>query len=175
MYICVYARMYVLYMYMCIHIYVYIHIHKLAYPSSRDSLADGCILFEYLDLLEPLPAVRARVFDTAEHSLRSHLLQCVAVCCSVLQQLQCSTMRMRLTLRNMFSWLSITSEYVCCVNQGICCSVVQRVAACCSALQCAAVRCSALQCAAVRCSAVQCVAVRCSALQCAAVRCSDSH
>ena len=57
------------------------------------------------------------------------LLQCVAVCCSVVQ---CGAV-----------W----------------CSVLQCVAVCCSVLQCGAVWCSVLQCVAVCCSVLQCVAV----------------
>ena len=55
------------------------------------------------------------------------MLQCAAVCCSVLQ----------------------------CV--AVCCSVLQCVAVCCSVLQCVAVCCSVLQCVAVCCSVLQCV------------------
>jgi len=47
------------------------------------------------------------------------VLQCVAVCCSVLRQRYLDTM---------------------------CCSVLQCVAVCCSVLQCVAVCCSVLQC-----------------------------
>ena len=47
------------------------------------------------------------------------MLQCVSVCCSVLQG----------------------HEAVCC---GVCCSVLQCVAVCCSVLQCVAVCCSHL-------------------------------
>ena len=56
------------------------------------------------------------------------MLQCVAVCYSVLQ----------------------------CV--AVCCSVLQCVAVCCSVLQCVTVCCSVLQCVAVCCSVLQCVA-----------------
>jgi len=66
-------------------------------------------------------------------------IQCVAVCCSVLQ-------------------------YV-----AVHCNVLQCVAVCCSVLQCVAVRCSALQCGGTVNRNMQCVAVRCSALQCVAV------
>jgi len=92
------------------------------------------------------------------------MLQCVAVCCSMLQ----------------------------IPRPQVCCSVLQYVAVCCSVLQCVAVCCSVLQmstefeksvsgggggkrklrgskCVAVRCSALQCVAVCCSVLQCVAV------
>ena len=57
------------------------------------------------------------------------MLQCVAVCCSVLQRV------------------------------AVCCSVLQCVAVCCSMLQCVAARCSVLQCVAVCRSVLQCVAV----------------
>ena len=67
------------------------------------------------------------------------MLQCAAVCCSVLQ---CAA---------------------------VCCSVLQCAAVCCSVLQCAAVCCSVLQCAAVCCSVLQCAAVFCSVFQCVAV------
>jgi len=72
------------------------------------------------------------------------VLQCVAVCYSVLQRVAacCSVLQ--------------------CV--AVCCSVLQRVAACCSVFQCVAV-CSVLQCVAGCCIVLQCVAVRCSALQ----------
>ena len=71
------------------------------------------------------------------------MLQCAAVCCSVLQ---CAA---------------------------VCCSALQCVAVCCSVLQCAAVCCSVLQCAAVCCSVLHCVVVYCSVLQCVAVcRCA---
>jgi len=69
-------------------------------------------------------------------------LQCVAVCCSVLQY------------------------------AAVCCSVLQCAAVCCSVLQCTAVCCSVLQCAAVCCSVLQCAAVCCSVLQYVAVCCS---
>jgi len=63
------------------------------------------------------------------------VLQCVAVCCSVLQ----------------------------CDDDGedvewrqLCCSALQCVTLCCSVLQCVAVCCSVLQCVAVCCSVLQC-------------------
>ena len=72
------------------------------------------------------------------HSLHC-LLQCVAVCCNVVQHgaVWCSVMQ--------------------CV--AVRCSVVQRVAVCCSVLQCGAACCSVSQCIAVCRSALQCVAV----------------
>ena len=79
-------------------------------------------------------------------------MQCVAVCCSVLQRVAvcCSSLQ--------------------CV--AVCCSALHCIAVCCSVLQCVAVCCSVLQCVAVCCSVLQCVAVHCSVLQCAAVCCS---
>jgi len=71
------------------------------------------------------------------------VLQCVAVCCSVLK---------------------------CAARVAVRCSALQFVAVCCSVLQCAssdlqiALHRSVSQCVAVRCSAVQCGAVRCSVL-----------
>jgi len=56
------------------------------------------------------------------------VLQCVAVCCSVLQRV------------------------AACCSAALCCSMSGRNP-CTDALQCVAVRCSALQCVAVRCSA----------------------
>ena len=64
------------------------------------------------------------------------VLQCVAVCCSVLQRVQVAVR----------------------------CSALQCVAVHCRALQCVAARCSALQHIAVRCSALQRVAAHCSTL-----------
>ena len=77
----------------------------------------------------------------------AHMLQCVAVCCSVLQ---CTA---------------------------VCCSVLQCVVVCCSVLQCVAVCRSVLQCLAVCCNVSQCGAVCsilpcsvcCMVLQCVAV------
>jgi len=58
-----------------------------------------------------------------------YVMQCVAVCCSVLQcALQCVA---------------------------VCCNVLQCVAVCCSVLQCVAVCCSVRQCVAVCCSVLQ--------------------
>jgi len=65
------------------------------------------------------------------------VLQCVAVCCSVLQ---CAD--------SVFVSLAFSVSLV-----------HQRVAVCCSVLQCVAVCCSVLQCVAVCCSELQCVAV----------------
>jgi len=99
------------------------------------------------------------------------VLQCVAACCSALQ---CVAVRCRA---------------LPCV--AVCCSVLQYVAVCqgfpahfcpwylpcscsmcCSVLHCVAVCCSAIPCVAVRYSVLQCVAVCCSVLQCVAVCCS---
>ena len=94
------------------------------------------------------------------------VLQCVAVCCSVLQCVAVRCIRCRPGCQI----LSVTYEPRPAHDSLHC--ALQCVAVRCSALQCVAVRCSALQCVVVRCSTLQYVAVRCSALQCAAVRCS---
>ena len=70
------------------------------------------------------------------------VLQCVAVCCRVLNASY--TANMTDTIRIIIIPIFLSSG----VNE-----------MCCSVLQCVAVHCSALQCVAVRCSALQCVAV----------------
>ena len=75
------------------------------------------------------------------------MLQCVAVCCSVLQVV--SNLRTIINSRQKRSNLAVITV-----------------------LQCVAVRCRALQCVAVCCSALQCVAVCCSVLQRVAACCS---
>jgi len=76
--------------------------------------------------------------------VRCRVLQCVSVCCSVLQ---CAQHRSR-------------SLLMC---RDMC--VLQCVAVCYSVLQCVTVCYSVLQCVAVCCSVLQCVAVCCSVLQ----------
>ena len=83
------------------------------------------------------------------------LLQCVALCCSVLQR-----------VTTCYS-LSLCASGYCTVLWGvqICCRVMQCASVCCSV-------CSVLQCVAVCCSVLQCVAVCCTMLQCVAVELS---
>ena len=98
------------------------------------------------------------------------MLQCVAVCCSVLQCIPthcntdgsslCQIMTVKKT-----PWIgqeacSGASIIECSACQ--CCSVLQRVAVSWSELQCVAVRCSVLQCVAVCCGVLPCVAACCS-------------
>ena len=78
------------------------------------------------------------------------VLQCVAVCCSVLQLSQCVAVCCSVLIQDGLSLI-----FQQCVASGSDSSV----AVCCSVLQCVAVCCSVLQCVAVRCSVVQCVAV----------------
>jgi len=126
-------------------------------------------------------------------------MQCVAVCCSVLQRAEvcCSELQYVAVCCSVLQCVAVCCELQCVAV--FCCVlhfsghyqryfagrvvgdltpavwVLQRVAVRRSALQCVTVvRCSALQCVAVHGSAWQCVAVRCSALQCVAVRCSAS-
>jgi len=112
-------------------------------------------------------------------------IQCVAVCCSVLQR--------AVVCCNVLLWCSNASVRI--QHCATCCSVLQCVAVCCSVLQCVAVCCSELQLVVVCCNALQCcrahqykwfvaellpsdfellqcVAVCCSVLQCVAVCCS---
>jgi len=99
-------------------------------------------------------------------------MQCVAVCCSVLQLL--STL-CQCVSGKCLSVLQTRVTMICCsVLQCVvgCSSVLQCAAVCCSVLQCAAVCCSVLQCVAVCCSVLQRVSLCCSVLQCAAACCS---
>jgi len=73
------------------------------------------------------------------------MLQCVAVCCSVL-----IVPPAPLVIHSVITRLD--------------CSELQSVAVCCSVLQCVAVCYNMLQCVAVCCSVLQCVAVCCSVL-----------
>ena len=81
------------------------------------------------------------------------VLQCVAVCCSVLQWHDPISPTPYTTQQRQL--LPSLLKYSGCV--AVHCSVLRCIAVCCGALQCVAVRCSALQCVAVRCSALQCV------------------
>ena len=69
------------------------------------------------------------------------MLQCVAVCCSVLQCVAESR-------KDFGPLLSRPARRLLSVLQcaAVCCSVLQCVAVCCSVLQCVAVCCSVLQC-----------------------------
>jgi len=115
------------------------------------------------------------------------MLQCVAVCCSVLQ---CVAVRYSLASASLGQCVAVLCNFAsasfgrsvavscsalpcvvvchsvlqpgCCIFRMVFCNVLQCwqcVAACCNMLQCAAVCCSVLQCVAVCCSVFQCVAV----------------
>jgi len=75
------------------------------------------------------------------------VLQCVAVCCSVLK---------------CFLWcievLQVVHDFSLQYSD-VCGSVVQRGAVCCSVLQCVAVCCSVLQCVVMCCRDLLCIAV----------------
>ena len=124
------------------------------------------------------------------------MLQYVVVCCSVLQcvAMLCSVAQCCAVWRSVVQCYAAQSCVVLCVavcevatiyasrehilqrannkveiqvNQCLCCSVLQRVAACCSMLQCVAVCCSVLQIGAACCSVLQCVATCGVAIICA--------
>ena len=105
---------------------------------------------------------------------KAFLLQCVAVCCIVLQFLVVRCIVPHWWMRYDLTWHLLQCVAVCSMLQRVapCCSVVQCFTVCNSELQCAAMCCSVLQCVAVCCSALQCVAMCCSVLQCVAVCCS---
>jgi len=116
-----------------------------------------CVVYEGLCSFQYLQPSAAKVCNI------TWPLQCVAVCCSVLQgvAVRCSALQ-----------------------------CVKCVAVCCSMLQCRPQRCaispgldssssasyhtSVLQCVAACCTVLQCVALCCSVLQCVAVFCSSA-
>ena len=109
------------------------------------------------------------------------VLQCGAVCCSVLQCVAVVTVT---CMAKWCAWQRVSVGWLCMSQCGaVCCSsscnALQCVAACCSVLQRVAVpslhhdvhskewvgvRCSVLQCAAICCFVLQCVTVCCSVL-----------
>jgi len=100
------------------------------------------------------------------------VLQCVAVCSSVVQ----CVVVILVCYRVLRICGILNCRLLCVVPEifratGIC-RVLQGVAVCCSVLQCVAVYCRALQCVAVCCSVLQYDAVCCSVLQGVAVCCS---
>jgi len=120
------------------------------------------------------------------------VLQCVAVCCSVLQSLHIgitalhrkkrSEMRINAWRRSTRVTNEISQKTACSLQSWllrIFVSIILRVATAqenmftnrTSPLLRVAVCCSVLQCVVVCCSVLQCVAVCCSVLQCAAVCC----
>jgi len=106
-------------------------------------------------------------------------LQCVAVCCSVVQcgAVCCTVLQCVAVYCIALDDDTNEEDEVCCsaLHCGaVCCSVVQCVALCCSVLQCVAVCCSVLHCVGWRYepggrSVLQCVALWCSVLQFAIV------
>ena len=78
------------------------------------------------------------------------MLQCVAVCCSVLQCI-----------------IYVGGSKVVREEQ-VSCSVLQHVAVFCSVVQCGAVWCSVVQCVALCCTVLHCAALCCTVLQCVA-------
>jgi len=79
------------------------------------------------------------------------VLQCVAICCSVLQSVAVLSVKMH--------W-SVPAY----LRAAVCCIVLYCVEVCCIVLQCVAVCCSVLQRVVVCCSVLQRVVVCCSAI-----------
>jgi len=121
------------------------------------------------------------------------MLQCVAVCCSVLQSDAVCNIALQ-SVAGVYLWVPLALRYpkttkkkrscamsvsfVAAFGSALRCVVVlqcvamQCVAECCCVLLCTAAGYCELQCVAVSCSVLQCVAVRYSATQCVAERCS---
>jgi len=119
-------------MYIYIYIYIYMYVFMYTYICIRTHSLPHIwqIFFDEIDALAP------RRSSGGEGSAAQRVVsqvQCVAVCCSVLQR------------------------------GAVCCSVLQCVAVCWSVLQCVAVCCSVLQCVAVSYNVLQCDPECCSA------------
>ena len=147
------------------YIYVYIHMRVCLHTcllAGDPRVCHDCAHAAHV--LDRLWHCRRPLFVCCHQRLRlSHLVDCVAVCCSVLQCV--AVYRWPLFVCH-HKWLGL-SHWVECV--AVCCNMLQCVAVCCMVLQGVKVRCSVLQCVAVSCSVLQCVSMRCSALQCVAV------
>jgi len=137
---------------------------------ALESVAVCCSVFQMLHFVAECRKVKRRTWWRWRATLEWRpLLQCVAVCCSVLQwvTVSCSGLQCETKSDGRHG-----SDGEHCLSGDDRCSVLQCVAVCCSVLQCVAVCCSVLQCAAVCCSGLQCAAVFCSVLHCVAVCCS---
>ena len=100
------------------------------------------------------------------------MLQCVAVCCSVLQCVAVAIVSCFLFIVIYIMW---HDTFKCVQFDTVCCSVLQRVAAAClvlHTLQSFILSDITFKCVAACCSVLQCVAVYCSVLQFAALCCS---
>jgi len=71
------------------------------------------------------------VADVFEDSVL--MLQYAAVCCSVLQWLQCVAL-----CCDVLQYVTVCYSVLQCADIAVCCSVLQCVAVCCSVLQCVA-------------------------------------
>jgi len=75
------------------------------------------------------------------------VLQCVAVCCSMLQLVAVLFSEMVLSSSKCVLQCVVVRNLMQCV--AVCCSMLQYVAVCCSVLQCDTMCCSVMQCVAV--------------------------
>ena len=101
-------------------------------------------------VLQRAECVCCVLFSAGEDwEIATYVLQCVAVCCSVLCVCVCVCV-----LCALFGGRGLRDRHVRIEWFAACCSVLQRVVAYCSVLQCVVVRCSALQRVAARSSLV---------------------
>jgi len=117
-----------------------------------------CVVYEGLCSFQYLQPSAAKVCNI------TWPLQCVAVCCSVLQgvAVRCSALQCVKCVAVCCSMLQCRPQR-CAISPGLDSSssasyhtsVLQCVAACCTVLQCVALCCSVLQCVAVCCSVLQ--------------------
>jgi len=92
------------------------------------------------------------VFDAVYLSV----LQCVALCCSVLCLMQYLSVLQYVAVNCSLLCLMYVTSLSLSLSLSL---VLQSVAICCSVLQCIAVYCSVLQCVAGCCSALQCASI----------------
>ena len=165
MHMCIYIWIYEILKYVCVYMYEYMNIWIYEYMNVW--------IYEYIWIYEILKYVYTLHMyiactllytgDYFENEVCCSVLQCVAVCCSVLPA---TTTKTR--------------------SVAVFCSVLQCVAVHCSVLQCVLTApffgatpkleyCSVLQDVAVCCSVLQCIAVYCSVLQCVAFSLTRTH
>ena len=100
-------------------------------------------------------------YETWLVHVRHVIIVCIALCprvtylyvtYSIICDMTCSCVTWLIHVRHMISVCIALSCDITCLNDAVCCSVLQCVAVCCSALQCVALCCSVLRCVAVYCS-----------------------
>jgi len=195
------------------HTRIYTHPHTPIYTHPHTHSSSVCVCIIYLYIQHTATSLQRTAAQLRTTHLRGQMrmsatypswvrgvLQCVAMCCSVLQCVASADLHyapLLGTCAYTFTCICNTLQHHCnafvvhCSGDylpflstqcfAVFCSVLKCVLVCCSMFQFVAVVINVtyppsvrivLQCVAVCCSVVQCVAVCCSVLQCVAVCCS---